>query len=263
MNASSALTAPPLNARLNQYSSMSIKSLINKYKTDKKFHDQVGLYVGATINLAFVVVQLYGGIKYQSVWFTALAIYNAILAGVKFYIGKSIDKTGQSGWTVFRIVGLVMSILNVALITMISIMIADPSIAIHKYGLDIAIIIAVWTIISTIIAIKEVVKTHKKNEPVAIASRLVQLVKSAVSILMLQTAMIASITTAEIEKAKETIEQVGSATNAPNEITVLTTNLFQDLATSNAITGGIVALLAGAVTLYMIIRGTIEKKKTL
>ena len=242
---------------------MPLRFLITKYKTDAKFREQVGLYAGAATNLVFVIIQLYGGIKYQSVWFTALAIYNAVLAIVKFYIGKSIHKKGKEGWKTFRIVGYIMTILNIALIVIISIMIAEPSIAIHKYGLDIAIVIAIWTFISTGITIYEVVKTHKKNEPVAIASRLVQLVTSVVSILMLQTALIASITTTEIEKAKETIEQVGTATNVPTEITTLTTNLFQDLATSNAITGGIVAVFAGLVTLYMIIRGTIEKKKTL
>lgn len=241
---------------------MSIKDLVKKYQTDAKFRNQVGLYGGAAANIVFVIIQLYGGIKYQSVWFTTLAVYNAILAIVKFYISKSINKKGTEGWKTFRIVGLIMTILNIALTVMISIMIANPSIAIHKYGLDIAIIIAVWTFISTGITIYEVVKTHKENEPVAIASRLVQLVTSAVSILMLQTAMVASITTAEIEKGRETIEEIGSATNIPTEITTLTSNLFQDLATSNAITGALVAIFAGGVTLYMIIRGTIEKKKT-
>lgn len=242
---------------------MSPRTLINKYKTDKKFREQVGLYVGAITNLSFVIIQLYGGIKYQSVWFTALAIYNAALAIVKFYIGKSINKKGRSGWTVFRIVGFIMTILNIALIAMISIMIANPSIAIHEYSIVITIIIAIWTFVSTGITVYEVIKTHKKNQPVAIASRLVQLITSAVSILMLQTALVASITTTEIEKAEEAINEINTAANVPTEITVITTELFQNLATTNAITGGIVAVFAGLVTLYMIIRGTIEKKKSL
>lgn len=238
-----------------------VKDLIKRYKSDEKFRYRVGLYGGASINLVFVVIQFYGGIKYQSTWFTALAIYYAVLSIVKFYIGASISKKGKAGWTTFRIVGFIMTILNLALITMISIMIANPGIAIHKYSLAIAIIIAVWTLGSTGVTIYELVKTHKKNDPVPLASRLVQLIASIVSVLMLQTAMIAGISAPQIESATNTIEQFGSITNAPTGVSGIIAELFQGLATSNIVTGTVVGIIAGGVTLYMIIRGTVEKKK--
>ena len=237
------------------------KDLIKKYKSDEKFHNRVGLYGGASINLAFVAVQLYGGIKYQSAWFTALAVYYAVLSIVKFYIGASINKKGKAGWKIFRIVGFIMTVLNLALIMMISIMIANPSIAIHKYSLLITVIIAIWTLGSTGLTIYEVIKTRKKNEPVPLASRLVQLIAAIVSVLMLQTAMVASISTPQIEVATNTIEQFGSMANAPMEISEMISELFQDLATSNTITGTVVAIMASGITLYMIIRGTVEGKK--
>lgn len=239
----------------------SVKRIIKKYKTDEKFRNRVGLYGGASINLAFVAIQFYGGIKYQSVWFTALAIYYAVLSIVKFYIGASINRKGKAGWTTFRIAGFIMMILNIALIVMISIMINNPSIAIHKYSPLITVVIAIWTFGSTGIAIHEVMEAHKKKNPVPLASRLVQLITAVVSVLMLQTAMVASISTPQIELATNTIEQFGSMANTPIEVSELITELFQDLAASNIITGTVVAVMASGITLYMIIRGTVEGKK--
>lgn len=238
-----------------------IQSLIKKYKSDEKFRNQVGLYSGAAINSVFVIIQLYGGIKYQSVWFTALAIYYAVLSIVKFYIGASVNKTGKEGWAAFRRVGFIMTILNLALITMISILIANPSIAIHKYSPAITAVIALWTIGSTIATIYAAVKADKKNHPLTLADRLVQLITSAVSLLMLQTAMIASISTPQIETAQQTIEEFGSITNVPTEMSNWFSELFQALATSNSITGGIVAIFTSGVIVYMIVKGTLEKKK--
>lgn len=238
-----------------------MKNLFQRYKSDEKFRYRVNLYGGAATNLIFVIIQLYGGIKYQSVWFTALAIYYAVLSVVKFYIGHSINKTGQAGWASFRIVGFIMTILNLALVVMISTMISNPSIAIHQYSIAITAIIMLWTLGSVGVTIYEIVKTRQKNNPLTLASRLVQLIASVVSVLMLQTAIIASVTSDQIIAAQNTIEQFNSLAHLPPEVLELSIESFQELATSNIITGTIVAIFVISTTLYMIIKGTIEKKK--
>lgn len=240
---------------------MKIREVIKRYKSDAAFRNKVNLYNGATISLVFTAIQLYGGIRYQSVWFFSFAIYNAVLAVVRFYLARSVGKKGAEGWRIFRIVGFVMTILNFALIVMISILIANPRIALHEYSLWIALANGLWTLISAGMTIHSVVELRNKNDPVALADRLVALTTSVVAVLMLQTSLIASITTPQIETVKGYIEEFGSIALIPEEISVWFEDLFQKLATSNSITGAIVAIFTSGITVYMIIRGTVERKK--
>jgi hypothetical protein len=84
---------------------------------------------------------------------------------------------------------------------------------------------------------------------------------TVVAVLMLQTSLIASITTPQIESVKGYIEEFGSFARIPEEISGWFTDLFQKLATSNSITGAIVAIFTSGITVYMIVRGTVERKK--
>ena len=240
---------------------MRIKELFHRYKTDTKFRDKVNLYNGTMTCFIFTLIQLYGGVRYRSTWFMAFSVYYGVLTIVKFYLARSVGKKGKKGWAVFRLVGFVMSVLNFALIVMISILIANPSIVFHEYSLVIAIVNGVWTLISAGLAIHGVAEMRNKNDPVALADRLVNLTTAAASVLMLQTSLIAGITTPQIEKVKGYIEEFGSFANIPERISGWFTSLFQSLATSNSITGAIVAIFTSGITVYMIIRGTTEGKK--
>ena len=240
---------------------MKMKELVKRYKSDELFRNKVNLYSGAVTSLGFTIVQLYGGIRYQAAWFFAFGVYYGVLTIVKFYLARRVGTKGKKGWVIFRTVGMVMTILNVALVVMISIMIANPAVVFHEYSLVVAIITGAWTLISAGTTVHSVVEMRNKNDPVALADRLVNLTTAVASVLMLQTSLIASITTPQIEKVKGYIEEFGSFANIPEQISWWFTNLFQRLATSNTITGTVVAVFTGGITVYMIIRGTREGKK--
>ena len=103
---------------------MKISDLIKRFKSDEKLRYKIGFYSGAFGNLVLAVIQIYGGIKSQSVWFIALAVYYAVLAIINLFIGLSVNKKGKDAWRAFRTVGFILTIFNIALIVMISIMIA-------------------------------------------------------------------------------------------------------------------------------------------
>lgn len=153
---------------------VDVKKSLFRLKSDKMYRSKVGLYYGAVLNLAFVALQLYGGIRYRSAWFTSLAIYYAALGGVKAYLAHSLGKNGKSGWMVFQI---------------------------------------------------------------------------------------ASISTPQINSITGAIEEFGSVTKAPDWVSEWLAGTFRTLATTNNITGMLVAIFAVTVTLYMIIRGTKEGKR--
>ncbi len=238
-----------------------IKGLIKIYRDDESFRDKVNLYSGALTSFVFVVIQLYGGIKYQSAWFTALAVYNLILAVIRFYLGCSVGKKGNDAWRTFQIVGVVLVALNIALIVMISMMIADPSLALHDYSMAIAVVNAFWTLGAAVMTVYGFVDVQKKDNPIVLADRTVALVTAAVSVLMLQTSLVASLNGPEIEISKAYLAEFSSLTSAPDEISEIISSSMEALATSNTITGVVVAMLAGGASSYMIIHGLSEKRR--
>ena len=94
-----------------------------------------------------------------------------------------------------------------------------------------------------------------------LANQLVGLITSAVAILMVQTAWIASLSTAQIEKVDGALRGVSSFVGAPEILADGVSEIFYALATSNSITGGLVAIFAMGVTIYMIVKGVAEGKR--
>ena len=244
----------------------AIKKLFLKWKNDKNFQREVGLYTGAVTNLFFVGVEFYGGIRYQSNWFIALAVYNLVLTIVKFYLGISAHKEpGNSDWRTFKIAGIVMVTINLALFAMISIMIADPSIALHEYSKTVAIVMAVWTVYTFVGSIRDLVKLRGKNDPWLLAIGMVNLVGTIVSVLMLQTAMIASFGTGSgedlIGNAVQVVDKAGEVVWLPiNGEMIMNDKTLGVLASANRITGVAVGALILGITVYMIVRGAREEK---
>lgn len=154
-----------------------------------------------------------------------------------------------------------MVILNFALMVMISALIADPSIAIHRYSPVIAVITGLWTVVALVLANINVVRLRKKNNVIQLADGFVQLITSVVSILILQTSIIATISTPQIDEALGVMEQFSSVTGTPKEVYLLFSDTFTALVTSNDITGIIVGVFSCGVTGYMIVKGTTEKRK--
>ena len=237
--------------------------LAKKIIKDKDAREKTILYAGMVVNYFFVIFQLYGGILYKSVWFTALGVYYAVLTSVRLYIGVSSKKRGGEAWKVFRMSGWALTIANIALVVMISVMVAAPGVAIHGYSLLMAVGVTVWTVYLMISAVIGIVRHWKEENTIALAANSVQLIGAVVSILLLQTAMIASYGTLVIEKTRGALEHAGQITRVPTEVGDLINNLVQIFVVSNRITGVLVAVVVLGITVYMIVKGSREYKKSL
>lgn len=235
--------------------------LAKKIIKEKDTREKAILYVSTVVNYFFVVFQLYGGIRYKSVWFTALGVYYAILTSVNLYIGLSRKKQGKEAWKVFRISGWMLVLANLALVVMISVMVATPAVAIQNYSPVMAAGVTVWTVYLLISAIVGMIKQWKKKNVVALAGNSVQLIGAAVSVLMLQTSMIAGYGTRAIEDAKNALEQIGGVAKVPAEVGNVVDEMIQMFVASNRITGIIVAIVVLGITIYMIVKGGREYRK--
>ena len=237
-------------------------SLLKKIKEDKKVRDKAILYASTAVNYFFVIFQLYGGIRYRSAWFIALGVYYAVLTSVTLYVGLSKNKSGPEAWKVFRTSGWALTVANLALIVMIFVMVAVPSIAIHGYSTAMAVIVTIWAFYLLISAVVGIVKHWKRRDVIAIAENGLQLIGAVVSVLMLQTAMIASYSTQVVEKTERVLSQVSDVVGTPTEVNDAVNTVIQTFVVSNRITGIMVAIMVLSITIYMIVKGSREYKKS-
>lgn len=236
-------------------------ALAKKIIKDKDTREKAILYISTVMNYFFVIFQLYGGIRYKSGWFTALGVYYAVLTSVNLYVGLSHEKQGREAWKVFRISGWALTLANLALIAIISIMIATPGVAVRNYSPIIAVGVMFWTFYLLISAVIGIAKQWRKKNVIVMAENSIQLIGATVSILMLQTSMIVSYGAQAIEEAKNTLEQMSGIVNTSVEMERTVDDLIQIFATSNRITGILVIVVVLAITVYMIVKGSREYKK--
>lgn len=270
----------------------SFGKFVERLKKDKDFRAEMSLYSGAIFNLFFAGATLYSGIRYRSVWFIALGVYYAVLTVIKFYIGiSSRRRNGDKKWRVLRNSGIVMTIMNLALVVMISIMVAEPSIALHDYSKVVAIMMAGWSIYLLVTAIRGLILIRGKRDPWLIAIWDIRFIAAIVSVLMLQTALTASFGTGSgedllgdmanigIEVVDMEVEAVESIENTvgtqiwtgtteevlPGEkITkdeIINDQTMDFLIMANRVTGMAVGATVLGMTIYMIVRGHREEKK--
>ena len=236
-------------------------ALVKRIIKDKDTREKAILCVSTVVNYFFVVFQLYGGIRYKSAWFTALGVYYAVITSVSLYIGLFRKKQGREAWKVFKVSGWVLALANLALVMMISVMIASPGVAIRNYSPVMAVGVTIWTFYLLVSAIAGIVRHWKKKNAIALAENNVQLIGAVVSVLMLQTAMIASYGTQAIEEAKKALEQMGGMVSVPTEVVMAADDLIQVFVASNRVTGVLVIVVVLAITVYMIVKGSREYRK--
>ena len=204
------------------------------------FRTMVGVTLSLGVSIAYGLFNGVFGIIYGSVWYGALSAYyiclTLIRAGVvnrnkkvKKYIENKEYKTAKT----YRNSGIVLLLLNVALSFAIAQMIFEgmgyeyPGLLIYVH--------AAYTFTKIGTAIYNFVKAQKQTDLTVEAARDINLVDGAVSILALQTAMLASF---------------GDGT--------------MDISLTNTLTGSAVSIFAYFMAIFMIVKGnkTIKKLKS-
>lgn len=165
-----------------------------RYLRDVRFRSEVSLYQGLFIHLLYVALKLFSGIRYQSVWFIALAIYYIFLSVMRFLLLHHVRKLtiGQdipSEQRRYRACGFILLLMNEALVGII-IYIVHLNQGFTYPGLLIYTM-STYAFYSIITAIINVVKFRKYGSPVLSAAKNINLTAALVSMLSLETAMLA------------------------------------------------------------------------
>lgn len=171
--------------------------LIERFSNDALFRADVSLCRGMSANLLYAVFKLAASWRYASVWFGAVSVYYFTLCGIRFYLAKaSQDANARQGrelrlyeLRVCRRAGLMMLFLTVAMLGMILQMILHNRS--FQYPGMVIYASAFYAFYSLITAIVYAVKSRQLHCPVFSAAKALNLDGALMSILALQTAMLA------------------------------------------------------------------------
>lgn len=195
---------------------------------DVAFRAEISLYVGFTVNLLYIVVKMTSGIYYRSLWFVSLAVYYTLLAIMRFsllYRRRKVDRTTELRR--YRLCGAVLLLMNLALGGIVSFMVQQNRG--YEYPGMLIYAMAAYSFYAVITAVVNVVKFRKHGSPILSAAKAISLVAAMVSILSLETAMLA---------------QFGDKDD-----------LFFRKAMTGAVGGGVCVIVLG-MAVYMIVKST-------
>lgn len=166
----------------------------HRYVEDVKFRTQVSLGIGFIINLLYIVMKMASGIYYRSLWFVSLAIYYALLAVMRFlllYRKRWPEGNARQELELrrYRLCGYVLLMMNLALSGIVVFMVRYDSG--YKYPGMLIYVVAAYAFYAVIIATINVVKFRRHGSPILSAAKAISLVAALVSILSLETAMLA------------------------------------------------------------------------
>ena len=166
----------------------------HRYLTDVSFKTHVSLYLSLVINLLYAVMKLFCGVYYSSVWFGTLAVYYMMLAVMRFLLLRHANRNGfgknrELELKQYRSCGIILMLMNIALAGVVILVV------IQKEGFEYAgyliYVMAMYAFYNIITAVLDVIKYRKYKSPVMSASKVIKLAAALVSMLSLETAMLA------------------------------------------------------------------------
>ena len=184
-----------LKKRVSEYSlikKIGCTTLGKRFFSDVRFRTEVNLYVSLFINFLYIAIKLFSGIYYRSVWFIALAVYYILLAVMRFILlhkNKKTVMTMQTEFKRYRMCGIMLLLMNQALAGIVIFMVHQnkgfdyPGVLIYA--------MAMYSFYSIITAVMNLVKFRRHGSPLLSAAKVINLVAAMVSILSLETAMLA------------------------------------------------------------------------
>lgn len=210
---------------------------ISRYAADTKLRVRLSLCGSFVMNAAYALAQLWLGFIHHSLWFYALSGYYALLGVMRYCLLREMNKheLGENRlaeYRLYRLCGFLLVLMNMALsVVVFYIAYQNRGFAYH-YIMTLAM--AAYTFYSFTMALIHIVQCRRYQSPVMSAVKTVNLAAALVSVLSLETAMLAAF---------------GGADDA----------FFRRMMT--ACTGAAVCAAVLLLAVYMIVRATKEIRK--
>ena len=210
---------------------------IFKYSHDELIKIKSSVYISLIINFVYIIINAFSAFYYKTAWFAIFAVYYAIMAVMRFILSTYVhlhgeDDNRRSQLKIASVCSVIMLTLNLTLSASVLMMLYQGR-GFEQHGILIYVI-ALYTFYSIINAIIDVMKNRKLKKPIVSASTMIKLAEALVSMLSLETSMLAQFGT------ESTIE-------------------FKRLMIS--LTGGGIAIIITFMSVYMLLQSNRQLKR--
>lgn len=196
-----------------------------RYVNDLAFRGSVSIYRGMTVNFLYVLFRIVVGIRYASVWFISMAVYYLVLGVLRLSLILSYrQKVNIDELRCYRRTAWLLFLLNIPMGGMITLMVLTNSG--YSYPGYVIYLSAMYTFYTMVTSVINLVRFRRLGSPILSAAKVLNFIAALMSILGLQTAMIAQFS-AESDNFRKTM---------------------------NAITGGVIWLCVILTAVYMLHR---------
>ncbi len=210
---------------------------VRRFREDIHFRTVCALSRGFLVNLLYIAVKLTAGIYYRSVWFLSLAVYYMLLAAMRFFLLRHANQNsaGQNfaaELRQYRLCGILLCLMNQALTVIVIFMVHQNRG--YTYPGMLIYAMAAYAFYAVIISVINFIKYRNHASPVVSAAKGINLIAALISILSLETAMLARFGAAEDHAFRQTM---------------------------TGATGGAVCAIVLAMAVFMIVRSSRQLKK--
>ena len=161
-----------------------------RYLHDMSLRGNVSIYQGLAVNFFYAVFCVYVGIRYASVWFVSMAAYYLVLGLLRLSLIISYRHREKYGeLRPYRRTAWLLFLLNIPMGGMILLMIVTNSGA--SYPGYVIYLSAMYTFYTMAMSVVNLVKFRKLGSPILFAAKVLNFIAAMMSVLCLQTAMIA------------------------------------------------------------------------
>lgn len=182
--------------RLIRNAKVSVMRRINgmafggRYVNDLAFRGSVSIYRGMTVNFLYVLFRIVVGIRYASVWFISMAVYYLVLGVLRLSLILSYrQKVNINELRCYRRTAWLIFLLNIPMGGMITLMVLTNSG--YSYPGYVIYLSAMYTFYTMVTSVINLVRFRRLGSPILSAAKVLNFIAALMSILGLQTAMIA------------------------------------------------------------------------
>lgn len=160
---------------------------------DQMFRNSVSIYQGMAVNFLYMLFRFVTAARYASVWFFSMAVYYMLLCIMRAYLAFGYRRREEKGMVYelrcYRRIAAMLLILNIPMGGMIVLMVQTNSG--FTYPGYLIYLSALYTMYIIALSVANLVKFRKIGSSILSASKVLNFVSAIMSVLGLQTAMIA------------------------------------------------------------------------
>lgn len=162
----------------------------SRYFGDLAFRGNVNIYLGMFADFFYVIFRIVVGICYASVWSISMAIYFLVLGGIRLFLVQNYCRHNMSNEIrSYRMTAWLLFLLNIPMGVMILLMVVANNG--YFYPGYVIYISAMYTFYTMIMSVVNLVRYRRLGSPVLSAAKVLNFIAALMSVLGLQTAMIA------------------------------------------------------------------------